>query len=246
MASLSVRKLLKKLGLLESAQSIKKRFSYIEKPFAPCTPHALIAIHKGLRWCLENDLVEVGDYLEFGVFRGFTLWYAQELAREMGIQRMRFFGFDSFFGLPAVRGVDRGGEFQEGAYFCSRKEAESYLNQHRVDWKKTALVEGWFEKTLVPPTRERLGLKKCSLCLVDCDLYESTVSVLKFVGPLIHDRAIILLDDWNSFGSDPRRGEQAAFSEFLRENPHLSAEPFVEFGGHGKGFILRAGEAKSR
>lgn len=240
MASLFVRKFLKNLGILEPVRSLKKRLAYIEKPFAPCTPHALIAIHKSLHWCLENNSAEVGDYLEFGVFRGFTLWYAQELAGEMGIQGMRFFGFDSFSGLPAVHGVDRAGEFQEGAYFCSRKEVESYLNQRRVDWRKIVLVEGWFQESLVPSARERLGLKKCSLCLVDCDLYESTVSVLKFVGPLIHDRAIILLDDWTSFGSDPRRGEQAAFSEFLRENPHLSAEPFVEFGGHGKGFILHA------
>ena len=244
MANLWTRKLLKRFGALELAQSIKRRFAYVEKAFMPCTPHLLIAVNKAMRWCAENDSSEPGDYLEFGIFRGFTLWYAQALAREMGTQRMRFFGFDSFFGLPPLRGVDREGEFQEGAYYSSRKEVEKYLIQHGVDWKRTFLLEGWFDKTLTEQTRRRYGLKKCSVCVVDCDLYESTRLVLEFVESLMVGQMLILFDDWHNFGNSPAKGEQKAFAEFLAGRPHLTAEPFVEFGGHGKGFIVRSRGAR--
>ena len=234
------RKFLKKLGLLDFTESLKKKFAYIEKNFSPCTPHLLLAVHKGLHWCEEKNPSEVGDYLEFGIFRGFTFWYAQALARDMGIQNMRFFGFDSFFGLPPLEGIDKEGEFQEGAYYSSKKEVEKFLNQYGVDWDRTHLFEGLFQKTLTKATREKHGLKKCSLCVIDCDLYESTRLALDFIEPLIGDSMVILFDDWMNFGADPAKGEQKAFSEFLKKNPRLSAEPFVEFGGHGKGFVLRS------
>lgn len=239
MTRLHTRKLLRALGLLGLTQSIKKRLAYVEKGFMPCTPHLLIAVHQGLEWCKRNGLTENGDYLEFGLFRGFTLWYAQALARGMGLQRMRFFGFDSFFGLPPTRGIDQGSEFHEGAYYSSREEVKSFLTQYGVDWGRTFLVEGWFKQILNPPTRERYGLESCSLCVVDCDLYESTCLVLEFIRPLIQHPLVILFDDWANFGGDPQKGEQRAFSEFLGRNPSLQAERFVEFGGHGKGFILR-------
>jgi len=111
MASLYTRKLFKKVGLLEVARSIKRKFTYVENAFMPCNPHLLIAVNRSLRWCLERGFAEKSDYLEFGIFRGFVLWYAQALARDFGIKDMRFFGFDSFFGLPAPEGIDEGGEF---------------------------------------------------------------------------------------------------------------------------------------
>jgi len=239
MTNLIVRKTLKKVGLLEPARSLKRKFIPVNNVFMPCTPHLLIAVNKGLRWCEENRLAEGTDYLEFGIFRGFTLWYAQALARDMGIRDMRFFGFDSFFGLPPTKGIDEEGEFQEAAYASPRTEVESFLNTYGVDWSRTYLVEGWFEKTLTLNTAKKYGLKRCSLCVIDCDLYESTRVVLKFIEPIIAEQCVILFDDWRSFGDDPNKDEQKAFAEFLQRNSHIRADPFVEFGGHGKGFILK-------
>ena len=238
MASLYTRKLLHKLRLLNIARSIKGRVVPVHNAFMPCTPHLLIAVNRSLRWSIDNDVAEGGDYLEFGIFRGFTLWYAQTLAKDMGIQKMRFFGFDSFFGLPPLKGTDQVGEFQEGAYYSPRKEVEKFLTQYEVDWCKTFLVEGWYEKTLRPETREKYALRQCSICVIDCDLYESARFALRFVEPLLRNNSIILFDDWNSFDGNPSKGEQKAFSEFLKLNPHIVAEPFIDFGLHGKGFIV--------
>ena len=238
MANLFTRNLLNTLRLLKLARSIKKKFVHIQNPFMPCTPHLLIAINRSLRWCLEKGLAENSDYLEFGIFRGFGFWYAQALAADMGVKDMRFFGFDSFLGLPPLSEIDMGVEFHEGAYCCPRRDVEAFLIQHGVDWNKTFLVEGEFRKTLIPETIKKYKLRRCSICVIDCDLYESSKLALKFITSLIQDGTIVLFDDWRSFGNDPNKGEQKAFAEFLERNSNIEAKPFMEFGGHGKGFVL--------
>ncbi|MEW5826116.1 MAG: hypothetical protein AB1778_04725 [Candidatus Bipolaricaulota bacterium] len=40
-----------------------------------------------------------GDYLEFGVMTGVTFATAYHMARSLGLSRMRFFAFDSFYGV---------------------------------------------------------------------------------------------------------------------------------------------------
>jgi O-methyltransferase len=71
---------------------------------------------------IDRGLAHQGDYFEFGVFKGYTFWYAQERARRHELARMRFYGFDSFSGLPPVRGRDPTTlqEFDEGQYACSK------------------------------------------------------------------------------------------------------------------------------
>ncbi len=238
MASLRTRKWLKRLGVLDGVRSFKRKFLPVHNTFAPCTPHLLVATHRSLRWCLEKGLAEGSDYLEFGVFRGFNLWYVQALANDLGIQDMRFFGFDSFFGLPPLDEVDAGAEFVEGAYYSPRKDVEVFLDKYGVDWSKTHLVDGWYKDTLTAETRNKYGMRKSSIFVVDCDLYESTRLVLDFIQPLVSHQSVILFDDWNSYSADPNRGEQRAFAEFLENNTQIQAEPWIEFGGHGKGFVL--------
>jgi len=99
-------------------------------------------------------------------------------------------------------------------------------------------MKGWYKEALTPETREKYNLRRCSICVVDCDLYDSSRLVLKFIEPLISSQSIILFDDWNMFGGDPNKGEQKAFSEFLARNPHIYAEPFFQFSDYGRGFIL--------
>ena len=55
-----------------------------------------------------------GDYLEFGVFRGRTFAEAWNAARRYGRQKMHFYAFDSFTGLPELSDKDNGGAFRQG------------------------------------------------------------------------------------------------------------------------------------
>ena len=151
---------------------------------------------------------------------------------------MRFFGFDSFFGLPPITGIDQDGPFKEGEFYASRFEVEKFFNRFGVDWEKTHLVEGWFKDTLNEKTRKKYNLRKFSLCVVDSDLYESAVQVLDFIIPHMIDKSIIWFDDWGDYGEVADNGEQKAFAEFLEKNKNIEAEPLIVPNGSGQGFII--------
>ena len=76
------------------------------------------------------------------------------------------------------------------------------------------------------------------MIFVDCDLYASTVSVLRFIKNVIINGCILAFDDWYCFNGDPNKGEQKAFKEFLDTNDDLSVSEYLNFGWHGKSFIL--------
>lgn len=236
-----IKKILKKLRLLEIVLQVKRTIfpRHDLAPFATCSPQQLFAIHKSMQYAQDNGISEGSDYYEFGIFSGFTLWYTQRLAQERMVKDVRFFGFDSFLGLPEIKEIDRGEDFAQGWYFCPKKEVERFFNHNGVDWEKTFLVDGEFRKTLCHETIKKYNMRKGFLFVVDCDLYESAVIVLRFMEPLVKDRSIVLFDDWNCYKGDPSKGEQKAFAEFLQRNPQVKAEPFVEYGWHGKGFVLR-------
>lgn len=212
-----------------------KRTLFPEIPsFTPCTPGLLIAIHQSLDWIRENLNSREGDrdYLEFGIYSGFTLWYTQALAYVKGIKNMRFFGFDSFQGLPKPEGLDRKGGYAklEGAMCCNRSRVEEFLNDLGVDWSRLSLIEGAFKNTLTAQLKQQYSLSSCGICVIDCDLYEPTKIVLDFLASLIRDRCVLLIDDFNSVGQ--------AFDEFLDSHPRFTSKPFLSFPHNGRGFIV--------
>ena len=180
-----------------------------------------------------------GDYLEFGVFRGnsFVESYRsikrtfeeriQSRSMEQNVtdedardrkriwDNMRFFAFDSFKGLPELRGVDlQTNEFAEGQYAAGIDEFLRNVTSGGVPSEKIVCVPGWYEETCIPVTLEKHGLKKASVVWVDCDLYHSAKRVLHFVTPLLQDGTIIIFDDWYNYRGSPWRGEQRAFAEW--------------------------------
>lgn len=239
-----IRKTLDKVGLLDHARSLK--YNLLGKNswdvFKPADPRTEIATLRCFDWLAQRNLLEGTDYFEFGIFRGFNLWFTQAYARSQGIKDMRFIGYDSFFGLPPVEGIDKGGPFYEGGFSSYREEVETYFNRFGVDWEKTKLVQGFFEDSLNQKTIDSYQLRSCALCVVDCDLYSSTVTVLDFVLPFLKDSSIIYFDDWTDFGGGEKKGEPKAFAEFLEKNKEtVSAEEFEDFlaiGSKGKAFII--------
>ncbi len=181
----------------------------------------------------------VGDYYEFGLFRGFTLWHAQQAADRAEIATMRFFGFDSFQGLPKIEGNDRkAGIFISGDYRCTKDWVEKALTKHGFDWSRGALIEGFFDDSLTPALKAEHSMARAALVMVDCDLYQSTVPVLSFLADLLQDGTILLFDDWYCFGEDEGQGEPRAFREFLQDHPEWNAERFITFPTYGQAFIM--------
>lgn len=193
-----------------------------------------------MEFAAESDLP--GDYLEFGVFQGHTFATAFHFAKRQRLANMRFYAFDSFEGLPKVDGVDAAGyrhrHFEQGQIACDLAQFKQHLARSRVNLSDVEIVEGWFSQTLSEETTQRLPLKQASVVWIDCDLYESTVSVLDFLTNYVHDGTVLVFDDWFCFRGSPDRGEQRAFREWLQRNPHIGATAFHTYGWGGNSFIL--------
>jgi hypothetical protein len=173
------------------------------------------------------------------MYRGYTFWSAQRAANESGLKGMRFFGFDSFAGLPEPEGIDAGSdEFKRGDYACGYEMVTENLNNNGVDWSRTQLIQGYFDKSLKPALKTEYGMQRVAVALIDCDLYHSTVDVLNFLSDLLQEGSILMFDDWNCFDESDEKGERKAFREFLERHPDWQAEAFISFGWHGQAFIL--------
>jgi O-methyltransferase len=91
-------------------------YRYIHS-FDTASQELIPALRKSLEKLIESDFSREGDYYEFGVFKGYAFWYAQHIAGQLGLHHMRFFGFDSFTGLPETLFLDsRVVEFEDGVY----------------------------------------------------------------------------------------------------------------------------------
>jgi O-methyltransferase len=182
-----------------------------------------------------------GDYMEFGLFKGYSFWHAQHLARAHGMEGMRFFGFDSFKGLPSPGDVDATPQdiFYEGQYSCAKSDVVQNLNAKGVDWKKTYLIEGFFNESLVPALKNRYDMRSVAVALIDCDLYESTRDVMPFLADLIDDDTILLFDDWNCFDADENKGQRRAVREFLDGARGWRFEDWFSYGDYGQVFLVR-------
>jgi len=195
--------------------------------------------------CFEHALASgvafAGDYMEFGIFKGYAFWHAQKVANDNKLTDIRFFGFDSFAGLPDVTGndVSKNDVFYKGQYTCDKETVTKNLDLKGIDWSRTYLVEGYFNDSLTPELRKKYNLNKISIALIDCDLYSSTKDVLDYIGDMVVDQTLFMFDDWNCYDRDDNHGQRKAFREFLEQNTALSAESFFEYGAYGQVFIMR-------
>lgn len=184
-----------------------------------------------------------GDYVEFGVYRGDTFRHACEVL-STSFPSMRFFAFDSFRGLPEPSGIDAmdgyTGNFRRGEFACSEEEFRDGLAASGIDLDRVVTVGGWFAETLKPERARGYGLDRAAFAWIDCDLYESTVPVLDFLGPRLAVGSVLAFDDWRCYRNHPDFGEQRACREWLDSNPRIRLNELLSFGWHGIAFTVAA------
>jgi hypothetical protein len=213
----------------------------VDRSFDTLSPGAPAALEQAFAEAVRTGAARAGDYYEFGLFRGFTLWSAQRACRAHRIAGMRFWGFDSFAGLPEVAGIDRThDQFFAGQFACSKAQVLRNLAEHGADLHSIELIEGFFDRSLTPDLKAVHSFRPVAIAFIDCDLYTSTRDVLAWLEGYLRPGSILLFDDWTSFGDDPSLGQPRAFHELLAANPRFTAEPLLEFEAHGKGFTLRS------
>lgn len=182
-----------------------------------------------------------GDYLEFGVFQGTTFIHACKFMSPH-FEGMNFIAFDSFEGLPVPKGIDAingySSHFYESQFSCSEEDFLTNVRRNGIDMKKVKTVRGWFDKTLLPEKINEYGIEKIAAVWIDCDLYESTVPVLKFITNHLTAGSVIVFDDWRCFRNHPDFGERRACRGWLEANPNIKLEELFSFGWHGIAFTV--------
>ncbi len=182
-----------------------------------------------------------GDYAEFGVYQGTTFAHAYKMIAPY-FEDMKFVAFDSFEGLPKPDGVDAvngyTSNFHEQEFSCSEEVFLENMRIAGVDLARVLTVKGWFDETLLPADTSKHGLVKVAAAWIDCDLYKSTVPVLKFLTSRLSTGSVIAFDDWRCFRNQPESGQQRAVGEWLAENPEIELRELLSFGWHGIVFTI--------
>lgn len=178
-----------------------------------------------------------GDYYEFGIFNGHSLFYAQQIAKKQNFTDMSFFGFDSFKGLPAIGEKDKNGYFYQGQYSYPKADVIKNIINHGGDLNRIKLIEGFFDESLKKSLIKKYNLRKIAIAYIDCDLYSSTKTVLSFIKHLLMKDSLIIFDDWNAFLEKSKdKGEQLAFREFNEANPQIKFGQEFSYCWHGQIF----------
>lgn len=181
---------------------------------------------------------EIGDYLEFGVFNGSSLGSAYLAAKKMDLKSMRFFGFDSFEGLPTGTNEEHD-ILQKGFYRCPFDKTKECLERRGINSECVTWIKGVYNETLNDETFKNNDYPKIGIVFIDCDTYSSSKTVLDFLAPLIVEPAIFCLDDWKLYDMDIKEtGEYKSFNEFLERNRHIKAKEIKSYNRKSKTFVL--------
>jgi hypothetical protein len=148
-----------------------------------------------------------GDLLEFGVSSGGSFRRLIDIFSDLNVIK-KFWGFDSFEGLPEpVPGKDHP-TWKRGDYKAARDAAWAHITQGLERTDNMELVEGLFCDSL--PRVAHL-IDRVAFIRFDCDLWASTNDALNFLQGRLVDGAIFYFDDWTF---DVSTGETRAFFEF--------------------------------
>lgn len=206
------------------------------KSLSYCAPGMLEKVFKKAK---ELGTLDKGDYYEFGIFNGHSLFNVQRIAKKYKKTKMNFYGFDSFAGLPAISKEDKNGYFYQGQYAYPKSEVIKNIIVHGGEMKNIKLIEGFFNRSLKKSLIKKYKMKKITIAYIDCDLYTSTKDVLAFIKNLFMKDSLIIFDDWNAFLEKSKdKGEQLALKEFQKVNPQIKFIPEFSYCWHGQVFRI--------
>ena len=134
------------------------------------------------QYLLENEIGdEPIDYLEFGVAQGksFRWWIANSKHPDS-----RFYGFDTFTGLPEDWGPFKKGAMSNGS------------EPPKIDDPRGEFFTGLFQQTLYPFLK-KYPLERKKVIHLDADLYSATWFVLASLSPYLKKGDLILFDEFN-------------------------------------------------
>ena len=138
-----------------------------------------------------------GDYLEFGSWGGMTFALAYKESRRANF-RCKLWSFDSFRGLPPQASPeDEHRVWVEGSMSTGLEEFRAICRRNGISDDDYITVPSYYEDTIAQEDKIGLPLPNdVALACIDCDLYSSTKSVLRFLSSRMKHGMILALDDY--------------------------------------------------
>lgn len=166
-----------------------------------------------------------GDIVECGTWRGgMSGGMAQVLPGRRSVL------FDSFQGLPAAGHHDGSTAHQwiEDGKLLEAPKAAAEKSMQRSGSTDYEIIEGWFTDSVPLYASE-----KRSICLLrlDGDWYESTLTCLQYLFPLVSDGGIVIFDDYGHW-----EGCTRAVHHYLATNDR--PEPILH-SRYGVAFLVK-------
>lgn len=224
---------------------IAKRFNFIQNlvvniqtSLHPSIMHNLgkIEMIKKAMWHSELESLE-GDYFEFGIYEGTSLYAAVKAHQKIASKFKRnFYGFDSFdAGFKYFDDKDNHPFFKEGDFVSSYEKAKKRFRK----FPNVKLIKGYFEETTTTAeARDIYGNNLCAIVFIDCDLMHPAVVALEYVQPILQKGSIIILDDYFAYKGDKKLGTCGALNTFLQKYPNITVREFADYGYGGKSFVV--------
>jgi O-methyltransferase len=179
-----------------------------------------------------------GDYAEFGCHGGVTFSLAHQAA-QWASYRCTMWAFDSFQGFPAKAGEeDEHPRWIEGRMATTLERFQLLCDANWIPRSHYKLVPGFYAQTLTENSSAAPRPSRISFAYVDCDLYSSTVPVLKYLLPRVHNGSIIAFDDYYCFSEKTTSGERRARLEIFGPNSDWRLVPYIQYASGGMSFLV--------
>lgn len=128
----------------------------------------------------EELFIQSVDYFEFGVAGGYSFkWWLQNNSNPAS----RFFGFDTFEGLP-----EKWGAFEKGSMAYTLESLE-------ITDTRAGFYKGLFQETLIP-FLEKYDASNKKLIHIDSDLFSSALFVMTQLYRFLKPGDILLFDEF--------------------------------------------------
>ncbi|MGE0698731.1 MAG: TylF/MycF/NovP-related O-methyltransferase [Hyphomicrobiaceae bacterium] len=205
----SVKSVMRQTGV---AAPLKKWLmaNMVEGSFHTLSPDLLVALTRAFE--LQTKF-EGRAYYEFGLYQGFSIWFAEQIARGKVPADFPFYGFDSFEGLPPSE-VDSH-QYNPGELSADYENVRNNLTKFGADWGRLKLFKGFYSDALFATLAKTERFPTAAIAVIDVDIYESCVIVLDFLKSRIEAGTILVFDDYNDMGASDEHGERKALREFM-------------------------------
>ena len=176
-------------------------------------------IEKIKSFILSRGYNLVGDVLEFGTFTGKSTKVLASMFPDKKI-----FTIDHFEGLEKTnKGIPKGIDWQEKSFsihnplYSNNPDVPKSIDELKEKFKPNPNINLIVEDIHKLKEPFDYGINEISICNVDVDIYEPTVSSLEFLTKCKWSEVFIRFDDWHGGEREFDLHERLAFQEWIEK-----------------------------